>query len=561
VHAVLGINCFSHDTAACLLVDGQLVAFAEEERLNREVHTKRFPHQAISSCLRLGGLSIDDIDLVAFAQRPAVDFARGASDALRRGAPKRLAAQTLVDGRLAAKKTTFRRTWGYRGPMLEVGHHAAHAAGTFYSSPFEQAAVLTLDRGGDFLSTTTSLGEGGHLEICSEIGNPHSLGEVYTAVTQFLGFFPNDEGKVMGLAPYGSPKLVEQVRDLIVLEPGGRFRVELDWFGYHREGPPTSARFQERFGRPRLPESELTERDTALAYAVQELIEESALHVARALRAASPSGSLCLSGGLALNSVMNSRLLREAGFDEVFIQPAAGDAGNALGAALWAWHEYLGRPRSWTMEHPFWGESWSEEECSTALDRAGLAYRRVADPPGEAAERLARGLVVGWFQGRAEAGPRALGARSILADPRRAEMRDVVNQRVKRREWFRPFAPSVLHERGQEFFEHYRYNPYMLLVLPIRADKQALIPAVTHVDGTGRMQSVTRELNPDYYELISRFERRTGVPVVLNTSFNLRGEPMVHRPGEAIADFLGSDMDSLFLGPLVADKPGSSDGT
>ena len=555
MHAVLGINCFSHDTAAALLVDGQLVAFVEEERLNREVHTKRFPHQAIASCLRQGGIDIADVEMVAFAYRPQDDFARGAADAIRRRAPKRLAAQAYVDARLASKEQLFRRAWRYRGPLVHVGHHLAHAAGTFFSSPFDDAAVLTIDRGGDFLSTTTNVGRGAHIDVRSEIRNPDSLGEVYTAVTRFLGFHSNDEGKVMGLAPYGSPKYVEELRDLIRLEPGGGFSVDLDWFGYQKEGSPVSARFLERWGPPRRPESELTDRDKDLAFAVQDLVEESALHVARNLRTSSGSTRLCLSGGVVLNSVMNTRILQEAGFDELYIQPAAGDAGNALGAALWAWHEQLGHPRSWQMTHAFYGESWSDEDCAVALRRAGVGLSPAANPSEEAATRLAAGKVVGWFQGRAEAGPRALGARSILADPRRAEMRDVVNERVKRREWFRPFAPSVLHERGAEYFDRYHPSPFMLLVLPIAEDKQAVIPATAHVDGTGRVQSVTREFNPAFYEVIERFGALTGVPVVLNTSFNLRGEPMVHRPGEAVTDFLRSEMDSLILGHWVADKP------
>lgn len=554
MRAVLGINCFSHDTAACLLVDGEVVAFVEEERLNREVHTKRFPHQSIASCLRQGGIDIRDVEVVAFAHRPSVDFVRGARDAISRGAPRRLAAQAFIDGRLAAKVQLFRRTWGYEGPVVHVGHHLAHAAGTFFASPYEQAAVLTLDRGGDFISTTTNLGQDRRISVLSEIANPDSLGEVYTAITQFLGFFPNDEGKVMGLAPYGSTKLVHDLKDLIDLGPGGRFSVNLEWFSYQREAGSVSRRFKERFGQPRVPESEITDRDKDLAFALQDLTEEAALHVARSLRSASPSPYLCMSGGLALNSVMNARVLAEAGFDDVFIQPAAGDAGNALGAALWVWHVQLGRPRSWRMTHAFWGESWDERDYTAAFRRAGVAFRQVVHPGAEAARRLAEGKVVGWFQGRAEAGPRALGARSILADPRRAEMRDVVNQRVKRREWFRPFAPAVIHEHGSEYFERYHPSPFMLLVLPVRQDRQGVIPAVSHVDGTGRVQSVTAEENPGFYELIKQFCQITGVPVVLNTSFNLRGEPMVHRPGEAVADFLRSEMDSLFLGPYVADK-------
>ncbi|MGH9121933.1 MAG: carbamoyltransferase family protein, partial [Acidimicrobiales bacterium] len=354
---------------------------------------------------------------------------------------------------------------------------------------------------------------------------------------------------------YGSAKLVEELRDLVELLPEGRFRVNLKWFGYQRDGGPTSVAFEERWGTPRQAESEITERDKDIAFALQDLIEESALHVARALRKAAGSPHLCLGGGLALNSVMNTRVLLEAGFDDVFIQPASGDSGNALGAALWVWHEQIGQPRRWSMDHAFWGESWSDEDCAAALARTGVEHHRVADPGAEAAKRLAEGRVVGWFQGRAEAGPRALGARSILADPRRAEMRDVVNFRVKRREWFRPFAPSVLDERGAEFFDNYHPSPFMLLVLPVRSERQADVPAICHVDGTGRLQGVTRQAAPAFYDLIAHFDALTGVPMVLNTSFNLRGEPMVHRPGEAVADFTRSDMDSLVLGPYVADKP------
>ena len=553
--AVLGVNCFSHDTAACLLVDGAVVAFAEEERFNRDQHTKAFPDAAIAFCLAEGGVAAEELDAVAFAHHAPVDFARGALDALARVAPKRLAAQAYTDARLVQRERAFRRRWGYRGRVVHVGHHKAHAASAFFASPFDQAAVLTLDRGGDFLSTTLNVGRGNRLRTLSEVRNPHSLGEVYTALTWYLGFRPGaDEGKVMGLAPYGNDRLVPATADLVRFGPDGRFKVNLRWFGYHRQGTPVSRRFRARYGPPRAPESEITERDRDLAYAVQDLVEEAGLHLARSLRRATGLPNLCLAGGVALNSVMNARVLREAGFDEVFVQPASSDAGNALGAALWVWHQELGRPRAWSMDHAFWGATFGERECAEALSGAGLSFREVADPGAEAARRLADGQVVGWFQGRAEVGPRALGARSILADPRRAHMKDVVNAQVKRREGFRPFAPSVLHERGPEFFEPYHPNPFMLLVLPIRPDKRDLIPAVTHVDGTGRLQSVTREFNPAFHGLVREFDRLTGVPVVLNTSFNLRGEPMVHRPAEAVADFLRSGMDALVLGPFVAEK-------
>jgi carbamoyltransferase len=553
---VLGINCFSHDTAACLLEDGRLVALAEEERFNRERHTKRFPDQAIGFCLGLAGIGIGEVDVVAFAHRPGLDLARGVADALARRAPKRLAVQAYVDANLMRKEAAFRARWRYRGRISHVGHHDAHAASAFFPSPFERAAVLTLDRGGDFLSTTLQAGAGPRLTRLAQIRNPDSLGEVYSALTWYLGFEANaDEGKTMGLAPYGRDKLAGELADLVRRTPDGLFRVNLAWFAYHREGGWLSRAFLERYGPPRAPESAIGEQHQDLAFAVQDLLEETALHVARALRRRTGLADLCLAGGVALNSVMNSRLLREAGFERIFIQPAASDAGNALGAALWVWHQRLGRPRSQAMTHAFHGADWTEAEQAAALAGQGLTVRTVTDPAEEAARLLADGRIVGWFQGRAEVGPRALGARSILADPRRAEIKDIVNARVKRREAFRPFAPSVLDEHGAEFFDGYSPNPFMLLVQPVRPDRRDQIPAVTHVDGTARLQSVTAADNPLYHRLISRFAAHTGIPVVLNTSFNLRGEPIVHRPTEAVADFLASDMDALFLGPLLAEKP------
>ncbi|HEX8928843.1 MAG TPA: carbamoyltransferase [Actinomycetota bacterium] len=553
---ILGVNCFSHDTAACLLREGRIVAFAEEERFNRERHTKRFPDTAIAWCLEQGGVGLNDVDAVAFAHRPGLDFARGALDALRRAAPKRLAVQAATDANLARKELTFRRRWGFRGRIVHVGHHDAHAAATFYPSPFDEAAVLTLDRGGDFLSTTMQHGQGARLRELAAVRNPDSLGEVYSAFTWYLGFLPNaDEGKVMGLAPYGEDKLVPELAGMVRHTPDGAFRVNFDWFGYQRQSGWFSRRFSDRFGPPRRPESELTELHQNLAYAVQDVIEEAALHVARRLRQRTGSRNLCLGGGVALNSVMNARLLREAGFEHVFVQPAASDAGNALGAALWLWHQRLGNPRQEVMEHAFWGPEFSLRACEEALERRGLRAEQVHDAPAQAATLLAESRIVGWFQGRAEVGPRALGNRSILADPRRAGMKDVVNARVKRREAFRPFAPSVLHERGPHWFEDYHPNPFMLLVLPVRPERRELIPAVTHVDGSARLQTVTPAFNRRFHRLIVEFERRTGVPVVLNTSFNLRGEPIVLTPDEAVHDFLASDMDALFLGDLLVRKP------
>ncbi len=556
---ILGVNFFSHDTAACLLVDGEPLLLIEQERLNRDQHTKQYPGWAIDLCLRRAGLSMSEVDAVAVAQRPLTDLRRGAGDAIGRAAPKRLAAQCFTDSRLLARVQYLRRHWGYKGPVHSVGHHDAHAAGAFYASPFEESAVLTIDRGGDFLSTTLGAGRGTELETFLEIANPQSLGELYTAVTVHLGFRPgSDEGKVMGLAPYGSPDLAPALRELVHLRPDGTFEIDLDWFGWPREASPVGPRFVERFGPARQPESDITQRDKDLAWAVQDVLEEAAVHVGRHLRRVSGSSNICVSGGVALNSVMNRRLMVDAGFEDIFVQPAASDAGNALGAALWVWHRMMGEPRKWVMDHAYLGMDLDDHEADAAFRAKKVECRTVTDPAAEAARLVAEGKVVGWFQGRAEVGPRALGNRSILADPRREDMRDIVNHQVKRREWFRPFAPSVLAEQAADWFEDYHPNPFMLLVQPVRPGRDREVPSITHVDGTARLQTVRREANPLYYALIEEFHRATGVPMVLNTSFNLRGEPMVHRPTEALDDYLNSGMDAVFIGNRVAEKQPSA---
>jgi carbamoyltransferase len=558
---ILGINCFSHDTAAALLQDGEPVAFVEEERLNRDKHTKAFPDRAIEFCLRTGGISIDDVDVVAFAHRAGTDFKRGAADAMRRlpRSAKCLAAQAYVDLSLAKKERDFLRRWGYRGRTANVGHHQAHAASAFFASGFDEAAVLTLDRGGDFLSTTLGYGRDRRLETIAEVRNPDSLGEVYSALTWYLGFHPNsDEGKVMGLAPYGGDRYAKELRDLLTLTPEGLFTVNLEWFRYHLEGGWLSKRFLDRHGPPRVPESEMTAHHQDMAFAVQDLIEEAGLHVARALHRLTGSKNLALAGGVALNSVMNARLLHETEFEHIFIQPAASDAGNALGAGLFVWHQLMKRPREWHMTHAFLGPDPDPAAFRGALESRKLPFREVSNPEAEAARLLSESKIVGWFNGRAEVGPRALGARSILADPRRAETKDIVNEQVKHREGFRPFAPAVLDEEGAEWFDGYYPNPFMLLVLPIKHEKREVIPAVTHVDGTGRLQSVMRDSNPRFHAVIEEFRRLTGVPVVLNTSYNLRGEPIVNAPEEALADYLNTGMDALFLGPYLLEKAPSA---
>lgn len=559
---VLGINCFAHDTAAALVADGRLVCFVEEERLNRDKHTWAFPDLSIKWCLDQAGLEMKEIDAVTFAYRPGLDYARAvAFDVLRRlpASALRLGKQTYVDAMLAGKVARFRKRWGYRGPIKMVDHHLAHAAASFFSSGLDQSVAMSIDRGGDYLSSAIYLCEGTALKEIARVRNPHSIGELYSAITWWLGFEPNwDEGKVMALASFGRPSYADDFRRMISFGPNGRFKIDLSWAGWHLEGNPVSDKFLRRFG-PRRPASEpidATHED--VAFAVQAATEETALHMAHAaLRAAGSAGvgfSACLAGGVCLNSVMNTRVLLEGGFESIFMQPAIGDAGNAFGAALWEWHRRTGKPREWRMEHAMWGPSYSDDQIRAALDGAKVSYRKVEDPSTEAADLIARGKITGWFQGAAEAGPRALGNRSILADPRPAHMKDTINREVKHREPFRPFAPSVLAEEGQEWFDDFHASPFMLLVLPVKEEKRHLVPAITHVDGTGRLQTVSEATNQAFYQLIKAFRQRTGTPMVLNTSFNDKAEPIVCSPRDALKTYFGTGLDALVIGPFVLEK-------
>lgn len=556
---VLGINCLAHDTSAALVRDGRLVATVEEERLNRDKHTWAFPDRAIGWCLEQGGIGMGDVDLVTVDYRPGLDYARGMARGVVPHFPrtwKHLAYQHYVDAWHTWKVRSFRRRWGYRGRVRFVDHHTCHAASAFLTSPFDRAAAVTIDRGGDYLSTAVFAGEGHELRQVLKVYNPHSLGELYSAVTEWCGFTANwDEGKVMALASFGRPTFVDDFRRMVTLHPDGRFGIDLRWAGWHLRRGAFSPRFVERFGPARRPDEPLTERHEDVAFAVQTVLEETALHLARAAwERTGRGGNLCLAGGVVLNSVMNARLLGEGPFDDVFIQPAAGDAGNALGGALWAWHDETGKPRDFEMEHASWGPAYGDGEVLAAIEARKLRYRRVDDPAAEAARLLARGEIVGWFQGRAELGPRALGNRSILADPRPAHMKDTINRDVKHREGFRPFAPAVLAERVGEWFQGAHESPYMLLVLPIRPEKRALVPAVCHVDGTGRLQTVTHRSNPSFRRLIEEFDRLTGVPIVLNTSFNDKAEPVVCSPADALRTFFGTGLDALVMGSFVVEK-------
>jgi len=553
---VLGVNCFSHDTSACLLSDGDLIAFAEEERFVREKHTKSFPDRCVAYCLEEGGMGIDEVDYVAFTYRPLLDYSRAFVDFVRRfpSSIKRFAVQTVVDAMLLYRPYDFKRRYGYRGKVVCVGHHDAHAASAFYPSGFEEAAVLSIDRGGDYLSTLLAHGKGTVLQEVKKIRNPHSVGSLYTAVTEYLGFRPNSgEGKVMGLAPYGGLDLVEDLREIVRLNPEGDFELDLSYFTYSATRFSTSEKFNRKFGPPRAPESEITERHESVARALQEVTEETALHIGRHLYERTRSPNLCIAGGVALNSVMNQRLLQELPFEDIFIQPAANDAGTCLGAAQWVEHMVLGRPRRFTMEHPFYGPGYTPEQMLECITKRKVKYLQVADRCDYAARAISEGKIVGWFQGRMEMGPRALGNRSILADPRRRDMKDILNREVKHREGFRPFAPSVLEESGADYFDDYYPSPFMLLVPPVKAEMRDVIPAVVHVDGTGRLQSIDAA-NATYKRLIDRFNQITGVPVVVNTSFNIRGEPIVMTPDDALNCFFFTGLDTLVLGDYVLEK-------
>jgi len=554
---ILGINCFSHDTSACLLKDGEVVAFAEEERFNREKHTKSFPDGAIEFCLKAGGIDIGDVDYVGFPFRPGLDFYRGFLHFLKYfpGSYKRFALQGLIDLNLVGKVSYFKRKYGYKNKVVFVGHHESHAASAFFASPFSKAAILSIDRGGDFLSTLLAFGEGTGLRVLRTIPNPHSLGEVYSAVTAYLGFKPNsDEGKVMGLAPYGRDTYLEDFRKLIRFEESGAFEVDLDFFPHHLVGRWFSDKFVRKFGEPREPESEIDARHEDIAAAVQKITEETALSLANDLYEMTKSKNLCIAGGVGLNSVMNARLLKETPFEEIFIQPAANDAGTALGCALYICHVLLGNERNYRMEQVCYGPEFSNREIEEALRRRNISFERLENPARRGAELLVKGKIVGWFQGKMEVGPRALGNRSILADPRFPGMKDILNHKVKHREGFRPFAPSVLEEDAEEYFGDYYPSPFMLLVLPFKKDKRSVVPAVTHVDGTGRVQTVSWKVNSLYWRLIAEFKKITGLPVILNTSFNVRGQPIARSPEDALDCFLSTQLDCLIMGNYLLEK-------
>jgi carbamoyltransferase len=582
---ILGISAFYHDSAAALLRDGDIVAAAQEERFTRVKHDPRFPDNAVKYCLEEAGLDISEVDRVVFYDKPFLKFERLLMTYLA-VAPRGLRSfYQQMPPWLKEKlfmRQTIRQRLSYEGKVLFTTHHQSHAAAAFFPSPFEEAGIITLDGVGEWATTTYGTGRGNHIEIHKQINFPHSLGLLYSAFTYFTGFRVNSgEYKLMGLAPYGEPKYVDLIeRELIDIKDDGSFKLNLEYFDYCAGVKMTNDKFADLFGGPRRePESKMTQREMDLARSVQVVTEEVMLRMGRTVHAETGLKHLVIAGGVALNCVANGRLLREGPFEDVWIQPAAGDAGNALGCALFAWHQILGNDRQADgrrQKATYLGPAFDDEMVQAYLDEKAIPYERL-DEDGlcdRIAELLATENVVGWFQGRMEFGPRALGARSILGDPRSREMQSVLNLKIKFRESFRPFAPTVMREHVSEYFELDTESPYMLLVANVRDghlrplseeeqsqdgfDKLRVIrsdvPAITHVDNSARVQTVEERDNPRYYGLIRRFYEKTGCPVIINTSFNVRGEPIVCTPEEAFTCFMRTNMDYLALGRYLLDK-------
>jgi carbamoyltransferase len=563
---ILGINAFHGDASAALLANGQLVAAVEEERFNRIKHWAGFPAEAIKCCLR----EIDPPDLahVAISRDPKAHLWRkllrvAASPRILRGAASR-AANSLKIGRAGFSLP------GASAPKIHhVEHHRSHLASAFFASPFEEAAVVSIDGFGDYSSAMWAVGRENNLKIQSSVRFPHSLGLFYTAFTQFLGFPKyGDEYKMMGLSAYGEPRFVKEVRDVVKVVDD-QIRLNLDYFIHHTTGvemtwsggEPTigavySPKMIEAFGKARVPRSELEPRHADLAASVQAVLEECYFAFLNTIYQRTKQKKLCLAGGVALNCVANGMIFEKTPFEDVYIQAAAHDAGTSIGAALYVAHQVLHQPRSFLMRHVYYGPQYSEAEIRAELDRVGVTSHRFAEETliDETARAIADGQIVGWFQGRMEFGPRALGARSILADPRRADMKDILNQRIKFREHFRPFCPSILAEAAGEYFETDCPSPFMVQAYRIKPAQRGRIPAVTHQDGTGRLQTVEKDVNPLYWNLLRRFGDLTGVPVLINTSFN-ENEPIVNTPAQALDCFLRTNMDALVIGPFFVRKP------
>ena len=584
---ILGISAFYHDSAASLIKDGEIIAAAQEERFTRKKHDFSFPKNAIDYCLKEGGISVGDIDIVAFYDKPFIKFERILETYLAYaplGIRSFIKAIPLWLKKKLWMKDMIKNELGYEGKMVFPEHHESHAASAFFPSPYNEAAILTMDGVGEWTTASVGEGKGNSISIKAEIKFPHSLGLLYSAFTYYTGFKVNSgEYKVMGLAPYGRPTYKDLIlKELIDLKEDGSFKLNMKYFNYCAGLTMTNKRFHKLFGDPpRKPETKLTQRDMDLARSVQEVTEEVMLRMARHAHKITGKEYLVLAGGVALNCVGNGRILRESPFKDIWIQPAAGDAGGALGAALFAWYQYLGNKRLANNDNDFQknsylGPEYDRDKISKFLTEKNIpsAWLKDEEIPGKIADLIADQKVIGWFQGKMEFGPRALGSRSIIGDARSPKMQEIMNLKIKFRESFRPFAPSVMEEKAQEYFDIDKKSPYMLLVAPVSnskrrkidKDKEKLfglaklnlerseIPAVTHVDYSARIQTVNSDQNPLYYGVMRKFNEKYGCPVIINTSFNVRGEPIVATPEDAYLCFMRTNMDYLIMGNALLEK-------
>ncbi|MDP2652785.1 MAG: carbamoyltransferase C-terminal domain-containing protein [Candidatus Omnitrophota bacterium] len=567
---ILGISSYSHESSCALIKDGQIRVMLEEERFNREKHTWKYPRNAIEQCLLMEGISIREIDHFTFFWVPMREI-WGNMDHVARFFPASLRLLTATSGgdELSFKERVLamhnigrelQRHFGLERPpkVRFVEHHLCHAASAFFVSPYEEAAILTLDGRGESTSTMMSVGQGTKIEKLKEIKVPHSLGHFYAAITDHLGFRPfHDEWKVMGMSAYGKDTYVRDFEDMIRFTDDGGYRLNLRYFQFHTHGQRKwmSDAFLRKFGPKRAEKAEYEQRHFDIAFALQAVIEKTGVSLARHLRAITGLPNLCMTGGVVLNCLMNKRVVEQSGFENYFFQPVANDAGTSLGSALYQYHHVLGNPRAFEFESVYWGVGFENKDIEPALQAKGLRYRKSDNIARDTARQIADGKIVGWFQGRMESGPRALGNRSITVSPLDAGMKDRLNERVKKREFFRPFAPSVLEEKAGEYFvmPKGQSSPYMILIGDVREDKKSVIPAVTHADGTARVHTVSKGSNPRYWELITEFEKITGVPVLVNTSFN-ENEPIVCTPEHAVNCFLRTDFDALAIGDYLVLK-------
>ena len=572
--SILGLNAYHGDAAAALVIDGQLVAAVEEERFNRIKHWAGFPAESIRYCLEVGGIKPEDLEHVAISFDPRANMMKRLGFVIK----NRPSFSAILDrlkrqGKTLGLEDQFAQAVGLsvdrvKAKFHRIEHHQTHVAAGFLISPFEEAAVLSVDGMGDFTSTLTAMGRGTSWTDLDRVFYPHSLGFLYNVVTMYLGFpYYGDEYKVMGLAPYGEPEFVDFFRKMI-RPKGDTFELNLDYFTHHKKGvkmawndgapmvePFFSERLEKELGTRRDPKEPVTKRHENLAKSLQVVTEEIIVHLLNRLHAKTKTPNLCMTGGVAMNSVANGKITRQTPFENVYIPAGAADNGTSFGSAYYVWNRVLQKPRGFVQNHAYWGCESDDAACGEAIKAAGLPFETHSDESlvRRTADLIEAGRVIGWFQGRMEFGARALGNRSLIADPRRTDMRDIINLRIKYREKFRPFAPSILEEEVANWFEINEAAPYMEKVLPIKPEKHAIIPAVTHVDGSGRLQSVSKTTNPRYHALISEFYVRTGVPIILNTSLN-ENEPVVRTPAEAIACFLRTDMDALVLGHHVIDR-------